>query len=435
MKKNKYKMNPRIFVILFVAMAASVSAQASGKISLNYKEENKFFTVPLKVGTPSQIFEVQVDTTTSETWVPSNNTNYTVSPKYVSSASKTSVETNKTFEVDDEDGDVRGKAVYDSINLGNYHVDSFGFVQVETYPKDFTDYPYGKLGLGFKQEHGDSFNILAMLKEKKLIKNEIYVIEPKNKEIYFGEIPSLLNTSKLSLCNITETDDLDDDYRAGWVCELTHMFFGESGQSNIIDNAEEVESRIIFDSAYQYISIPIKFIKLFENKFINPIFNDTCTKVREGEATYFICEYDKGRFDKAVLSFVIQGYGYVLTAEDLFVKKAETKYEMILRFYQENDDIWSFGVPFVSKQPIMFDMENKQVGIFDGKKVDLNEEWEKWLKGETPKQKKERMKLLIIMTSVVGGVLLLVVVCLIVKTCRKNRGNVAEHGPLVQNEV
>ena len=31
-----------------------------------------------------------------------------------------------------------------------------------------------------------------------------------------------------SFCNLTETHDLDDDYRAGWVCELTHAFFYEN---------------------------------------------------------------------------------------------------------------------------------------------------------------------------------------------------------------
>ena len=91
----------------------SIEISPSGSINLNLDKNNNFFTVSLNLGTPSQTFSVQVDTTTSETWVPSKNTSYSVSPTYDHSKSKTVDFLNKTMDIYDEDGNVRGKSTYD----------------------------------------------------------------------------------------------------------------------------------------------------------------------------------------------------------------------------------------------------------------------------------------------------------------------------------
>ena len=199
----------------------------SVSISLNKKTENNFFTIPISIGIPNniQIFEVQVDTTTSETWVPSINTTYKISPKYDMSLSSTSNTTDKIMEIFDEDGDVTGNATHDVIKIGQYTLEEFGFVSVVNYPQNFKDYPNGKLGLGYKQDHGDEFNFIRMLKQKGLVDNEIFTIDPFEKELIIGNYPMKYLNNIYSFCNLTETHDLDDDYRAGWVCELTHTFF------------------------------------------------------------------------------------------------------------------------------------------------------------------------------------------------------------------
>ena len=113
----------------------------SVSISLNKKIENNFFTIPISIGIPNniQIFEVQVDTTTSETWVPSINTTYKISPKYDMSLSSTSNTTDKIMEIFDEDGDVTGNATHDVIKIGQYTLEEFGFVSVVNYPKNYKE--------------------------------------------------------------------------------------------------------------------------------------------------------------------------------------------------------------------------------------------------------------------------------------------------------
>ena len=414
------------FFFLLLSFAAIAAKEQS--ISIKYLDAYQFFTVPITIG--GQVFDVQFDTTTSETWVPSISTNYTVQPKYDASASATSTQTNKTFEINDEEGDVRGKAVYDTLKIGPYTIDQFGFVQVEHYPNDFTDYPKGKLGIGLNREHGEQFDLLRTLKNNKLINKEIITIDPFEKTLSIGDIPTKYNDT-YTKCNATPREDLDDDYRSGWACEISHLYFGGRKEQETIDDATEVSVRAMFDSAYPYISMRKTFLATFKQNFITPIFNDTCTQVKESNEVFFLCDYNEELFSKAKLTFVMQGYGYVLDSTTLFAKKAENKYELLIRFCDENDDIWGFGAPFTSKHVMVYDQEDAQVGFFLGEKEDMTEEWTMWTNGETAQQKKDRMFMLILGASIIGGVLLLIVICLICRSCKKRKLS-SECGPLMK---
>ena len=406
----------------------------SVSISLNKKIENNFFTIPISIGIPNniQIFEVQVDTTTSETWVPSINTTYKISPKYDMSLSSTSNTTDKIMEIFDEDGDVTGNATHDVIKIGQYTLEEFGFVSVVNYPKNFKDYPNGKLGLGYKQDHGDEFNFIRMLKQKGLVDNEIFTIDPFEKELIIGNYPMKYLNNIYSFCNLTETHDLDDDYRAGWVCELTHTFFFKP-KKYLEDGVETTNARVIFDSAYQYIGIPKdNNLKLFKDHYFENILNESCIEMRAKRETYFICENDD-KLNDANITFIIGGFGYVLTKNELFKPLYGNKLECVLRFVKQNDNIFSFGVPFVKNYIMAYDAEKQQVGFLGGNKIDYFDDWKLWMKGISPKQR-DYMNKLIIGASVLGGILFLIVFCLIIRACRRKNSSDIEHGPLMNDE-
>ena len=145
-------------LIIFIAIS-NIQSLEPKTIPLTYEEETGYYIIPISFGSNEEEFGLQVDTTTSETWIPSLKTTLNVK-KYNISDSETSQQTKKTFEVEDEDGDVRGKACYDSIKVGDISLEHFGFVLVDEFEHPFSDYGQGKLGLGFKQEHGDDFNFL-----------------------------------------------------------------------------------------------------------------------------------------------------------------------------------------------------------------------------------------------------------------------------------
>ena len=415
------------FLISIIQIASNLIS-----ISLDKKPENNFFTVPLSIGTPSdiQIFEVQVDTTTSETWVPSINTTYNINPKYDLSLSSSSNTSNKTMEIFDEDGDVSGKATHDVIKIGKYSLDKFGFVSIINYPNNFKDYPNGKLGLGYKQDHGDEFNFIRMLKEKGLVNNEIFTIDPFQKELIIGNYPSKYLNNTYSFCNLTETHDLDDDYRAGWVCELTHAFFFKP-LKYLEDGVETTNARVIFDSAYQYIGIPKRNLDLFKKNFFEGILEEICIEMRAKREIYFICEDDE-KLNNANITFIIGGFGYVLSKNQLFKPLYGNKLECILRFIKQNDNIFSFGVPFIKNYVMAYDAEKQHVGFLGGNKIDYFEDWKLWMKGISPKQR-DKMKKFIYGGIALGVLLLLIVIFLIVRSCRKNSNDI-EHGPLMNNE-
>ena len=402
-------------------------------IPLDKKPKNNFFTVPISIGTPNnnQVFEVQVDTTTSETWIPSINTTYRISPKYDPSLSTTSNLTNKTMEIFDEDGDVSGKSTQDLVTIGNYTLNNFGFVSILNYPNNFKDYPNGKLGLGYKQDHGDEFNFIRMLKEKGLVNNEIFTIDPFEKELIIGNYPSKYLNNTYSFCNLTETHDLDDDYRAGWVCELTHAFFFKP-LKYLEDGVETSNARVIFDSAFQYIGIPKRNLDLFKNNFFIGKLDEICIEMRAKREIYFICEDDE-ELNNANITFVIGGFGYVLSKNELFKPLYGNKLECVLRFIKQNDNIFSFGVPFIKNYIMAYDAEKQQVGFLGGNKINYLEDWKLWMKGISPKQR-DKMKKMIYGGIALGIVLFLIIICLIVRSIRKKNSGEIEHGPLMNNE-
>ena len=422
-------------LVLIISIMNKIISFDSSSIKLEFREKNHFFTIPIKIGSNGQQFEVQVDTTTSETWLPSVNTTFKVQ-KFDPKKSSTCQIIPKEFEIDDEDGNVRGTPVYDSITVGSFTLDKFGFVLVQGYQKDFKDFPDGKLGLGFRHEHGVDFNFLGSLKSKGLINKEVFTILPKEEKLVIGgipsELPSELEKETYSTCNLVETNDLDDAYRAGWICELTHIFFGVNTKEKSLEMALQVNARVIFDSAYNYISMPKRHLNNFNKNFMEKFFYDSCIQVKDKNDIYYICDADE-KIQHGAIAFLVGGFGYVIPWDKLFKKIEEDKYEMLIRFHKENDDIFSFGYPFTSQFTIVYNAEEKHLGFYGGEKIDLKKDWDEYMAGESPSKKKEKMKKLLIYAGILGGILLFIIICLFIRSNRIKKNNI-EQNPIIHQE-
>ena len=418
-------------ISIFSILIINVISSDSNFIKLEFREKNHFFTIPIMVGSNNQPFEVQVDTTTSETWLPSINTTFKVQ-KFDPKKSSTCEIIQKEFEIDDEDGNVRGIPLYDSMTVGPFSLDKFGFVLVQGYQKDFKDFPDGKLGLGFRHEHGIDFNFLGYLKGKGLINKELFTILPKEEKLVIGGIPSELEGEIFSKCDLVETNDLDDVFRAGWVCELTHIFFGVNTKEKSLEMALQVDARVIFDSAYNYISMPKRHLKDFNKKFMQEFYNDSCIEVKDNDEIYFICD-DNDKIQQGSIAFILGGYGYVIPWDKLFKRIEADKFEMLIRFHKENDDIFSFGYPFTSQFIIVYNAEDKYLGFYGGEKINLKKDWDEYMAGESPTQKKEKIKKLLIYGGILGGVLLLIIICLVIRSNNMKK-NSPEKNSIINQE-
>ena len=403
-------------IIVLLLSISSILSKEPKTITLTYEEETGYYIIPIAFGSNKEEFGLQVDTTTSETWIPSNKTTLKVK-KYDISKSSKGQRTNKTFEVEDEDGDVRGKACYDSIKVGDISLDHFGFVLVDEFEHPFNDYEQGKLGLGYKQEHGNDFNFLRKLKLNKIIEKEVFLINQETKELILGNVPPEFQNQLYTSCPVVETNDLDDEYRQAWACELTHLAFNLDKKSKNfdLDQAFEVNARITFDSAYPYISIPKRHLNAFKEKFMNTYFKNNYKEVKSEDSTYFIIT-DEELIPGSSISFIIEGYAYIIPSDYLFIKTEEGEFELLVRFYKENDNIFGFGAPFMDFFTVVFDYEEGEVGFFGGSRKELQREWYDYLNEMTPEQQKARRRRMYIY----AGVCFFLAV-IIILLCYRNR--------------
>ena len=185
-----------------------------------------------------------------------------------------------------------------------------------------------------------------------------------------------------------------------------------------MDQAFEVNARITFDSAYQYISIPKRHLVAFKNKFMNTYFNNSYKEVRDEDSTYFIVT-DEELINGASISFIIEGYAYILPSEKLFVKTEENEFELLVRFYKENDNIFAFGDPFMEYFTVVYDYEENEIGFYGGSRKELTREWYDYLNEMTPEQQKARRKRMYIYAGV--GFFLIVIIILLAYRNKKDR--------------
>ena len=355
-----------------------------------------YYTIPLLVGTPEEEYEVQIDTSTATSWIPSSRcSNCIMSHRlYDQEDSRTSSPTDNFVEIEDEDGNVEGYQIADNIKLGSYKLKQFGFVEVTKVADNFKDHYQGKLGLGYKSTllKDDEFNFLEKLKKNNLIKKKIFTINAINEKkgmLFVGDIPGKPYNS---YCNVTNTDDLDEMYQESWVCKMTHIgiFDREKGIFNKIKFYDELKNNklVSFDSAYDFIAVPMS-----EKEGIEKLLGKAklqCTeqkrnsarsnnkdklrnRIREEEIT-ISCETNKEELKNKnlALSFVLQGNSYSLPLEQLFEDGTKDgEMDMLIKIIDEDDAIWTFGYPFLNQFLMIFNMEEDHVGIKKLKKTAL----------------------------------------------------------------
>ena len=355
-----------------------------------------YYTIPLLVGTPEEEYEVQVDTSTATSWLPSSRcTNCIMSHRlYDPEDSRTSSPTDNFIQIEDEDGNVEGYQTADNIKLGSYKLKQFSFVEVTKVAENFKDHYQGKLGLGYKSHllKDDEFNFLEKLKKHNLIKKKIFTINAINNKkgmLFVGDVPGKQYNT---YCNVTNTDDLDEMYRESWVCKMTHIgiFDREKGIFNKIKFYDELKNNklVNFDSAYDFISVTIS-----EKEGIEKLLGKAklqCTeskrnsarssnkdklrnRIREEEIT-ISCEtnMEELKNKKLALSFVLQGHSYSIPLENLFEDGAKDgEMDMLIKIIDDEEAIWTLGYPFLNQFLMIFNMEEEHVGIKKLKKTAL----------------------------------------------------------------
>ena len=414
--RTNYKIQLFFFLFLTIYCAideGNIYVPMTSNFTLEHSQSkinNKnYYTIPLYIGTPEEEYEVQVDTSSATTWIPSSHCQNCILAHrlYEEEDSRTSSPTDIQIEIEDEDGNVEGYQINDNIKLGDYKLKQYGFVQVTKVADNFRDHYQGKLGLGYKSHYlkDEEFNFLEKLKKHNLIKKKIFSINAINEKkgmLFVGDTPG---KEYNSYCNVTDTDELDDMYKESWVCELSHIgiFEKEEGISDKIKKYDELKNKrlVSFDSAYDYIAVPISEKEHIEqlldkakleckerkkSQRKKPSNDKLRNRIREEEITV-TCKADMDEIKEKdlALSFVLQGYSYSLPLELLFTEGSnKDEVEMLIKYIDEDDAIWTFGYPFMNQFLMIFNMEDNHVGIKKLKKTSLpivninDKDWKKY---------------------------------------------------------
>lgn len=415
----------------------------SANITVPYSKGKTYFTIQLLIGNPPQKFDVQLDTSTATSWVPSKSCKNCGSAKsyYDFNLSSTSSPSSTEAEIDDEDGDVEGTIAHDNIEVSGFKLKQYGFVEVKELDDDFNDHYDGKLGLGFRGEKGHEFNFIEKLQHDGLISKRVFSLNHLNDTFgifLVGDLP----VQNYKFCNVTFTEDLDDEYREGWVCELTHVGYNVKNSSNSLNTYEETEKgRVDFDSAYDYIAVPRRDWGIIQKVLLNEFSCSFSPSLQGEDSVKYICD-KKAIEPNAILTFVLQGNGYAIKVTDLFKDINENKMEFLCRYIDDDDAIWTFGYPFMKNYITIFNMEERHVGIYTystpsskGRITNLEKDWNVWYLNEKKEiEEAKNLALLIVILSISSLILFLVCVYCIIRYLRKKKLEGDENIPMRNRE-
>ena len=310
--------------------------------------------------------------------------------------------------------------IIDSLTINEVILPNIVF-NIKIDPTGFNDDSIqGEIGLGINLEGKNDF--INLLYNNKII---------FQKEIIIGSkmiLDTYLVTDKYYFMNLTDKSDLPNKYHDSWIVEQSHILTGTSKKELMWNNSEEINARAIFDSSLKYIYLPIGYLNL-----ILDIWNLNLTKCPliedESKVKYIQCNNTHKDYFKNIkpIYFIFEGYALPFSAEELFENIGNNKFESLVRFREENYDIWTFGVPLFKKYRVWLNYKKKLIG-FNGEKIlDFHKDYVSWrIENERILNKASNDKKIVIIGAVMGSMILLTILfCLIksFKTENSRRGS------------
>ena len=300
----------------------------------------------------------------------------------------------------------------DSLTINEIILPNLVF-DIELDPTDFNDDSIqGEIGLGINLEGKNEF--INLLYNNKIIFQKELIIGAKT------ILDTYLVTDKYYFMNLTDKSDLPNIYHDSWIVEQSHILTGTSKKELMWNNSEEINARAIFDSSSKYIYLPIGYLNL-----ILDIWNLNLTKCPliedESKVKYIQCNNTKKDYFKNIkpIFFIFEGYALPFTAEELFEDIGDNKFQSLVRFREENYDIWTFGVPLFKKYKVWLKYEKNMIGFNAENVLDFNKDYIEWRKeNERILNKASNDKKIVIIGAVMGSMILLTILFCLIKSSR-----------------
>jgi hypothetical protein len=240
----------------------------------------------------------------------------------------------------------------------------------------------GEFGLGIDKDNIN--DLVENLFFNQIISNKKLILET-SKDLKSVNIQ--LNTesviSEFKFCNLTRKTDLDNAYSEAWICDLSHIIEIEdntvkSNVESIFENANPIDARAVFDTRQKNIILPTKYLEILKAFF--ELKNCKTITDKSLEEKYLQCDKDNIIPKTKSLYFIIDGYGIIFNMDELFEDDGKFK-NSIIRFSNSlsKSNLFVFGMPLFKKYSIMFDYDNKVIGLKGDNIYDFSNVYKKWM--------------------------------------------------------
>ena len=319
----------------------------------------------IKIGTPSKEIKTQIKMAQYSLCVRNNSEyDYQSSSTYQKNGNKfsiynldytDSVPSNETFIIGKENK-VLNEIKFMLTERSKYDLD--GILGLRIHENDYRTYGHG---------------LITQLKSKKLINKEVFFFnyaQDKNEgELIIGDYPHYLDQFK-------DTYSEEQFKTTGIYIPSTDLYYDIHIRS-LFWEEKEIETMVI--AKIEIEEGFIKGSKLFDDacyKFFEPhINNNKCERknINKDYSTY-ICddnsELNIATFPEIKFYNSQTDLNITLTYEDLFIKKNNKIYFMIIFHKDGNNQVWSLGNIFIKNNMIAFDMDKRIIGFYDKKKTE-----------------------------------------------------------------
>ena len=218
------------------------------------------------------------------------------------------------------------------------------------------------VGLNFEKESEDYlYNFISMLKYRDIINKKIWTIKYENEnEGYFivGDYYHNYNSKKYKLKEFVWTKIIFSEFLKGWFILFDNIYIG--------DKKSQFKTIATFSVEFNLIEGPHEVRKVFLDK----VFIDNKCKEKLLYYKYiYVCDEDINYSNFPDLKFHNRelNYTFILNKDDLFMKR-NNKIYFLMSFEKAIEDKlfrhWILGKPFMKKYNLIFDSEEKIIGIY-----------------------------------------------------------------------
>ena len=350
---------------------------------------------------------------------------------------------NKYYVLSKNDIAAKEKFIFNTYNLNNKANDKIiindldfilGVRTINILKNNTIDIYYLNIGLGIMYFQTEKYNLINLLKERKIINDYNWFIlfeKVKRNEDDLYNLDDIINVKgKLILgCFPHEynpqlflKDNIISDY--SWILNFKNIYYykNNSKYNEGIERKDLPSSQCI---AHIYINsfliiAPIQYFQLIQNDFFNEyISKNICYHYTDNEIEGIYCDKSQNFtinnlkiFPTLYFEHKNLNYTFELNYKDLFIEK-DNKYWFLMVVENGDVDEWFFGYIFLKKYQFSFNQDTKRISFYNQELSDKDE-------NEIKNNYKNKINFVYIILIIISSIILIILGFLLGKFIYKN---------------